>query len=319
MAQASTHSSAPAIDDPAGHVDAALLCEAYRAVVRLGRRINLPELRNIDYEEDHDSQFRFANAGREVFVTLRDDNYISRQLAMFGYFDFDDFERAVSVLGGPVGTLLDVGANIGPISVPAVARGLAARAIAFEPDPLNYRTLMANLYLNDLVGRVTAINTALGEHPDETLEFQLSPDNKGDHRVIAPELSGPDALGENVWQTCQVSSTSLDAISNELSIVPGSDTLLWMDVQGWEAKVLRGATALLAARTPTVIEFWPYGMRRNGMLDELIGLLCGSFTQMTIISDPSCHGEPVSADALGRIVERLDPGGVLSACDILFR
>ncbi len=46
--------------------------------------------------------------------------------------------RAVSLLGRRgLTSLIDIGANIGTICIPAVKCGLFDRAIAIEPEPLN--------------------------------------------------------------------------------------------------------------------------------------------------------------------------------------
>jgi len=66
---------------------------------------------------------------------------------------------------------------------PALRKGLAENAIAIEPEPKNFRTLMANVYVNDLASRVTAHNVALGDQNGQMLQFELASNNSGDHRV----------------------------------------------------------------------------------------------------------------------------------------
>ena len=58
-------------------------------------------------------------------------------------------------------TLIDIGANIGSISIPALARGFFRNAIVFEPEIKNYRVLIANIYLNKLENKIRSINLAL--------------------------------------------------------------------------------------------------------------------------------------------------------------
>src|SRR5690606_985273 len=66
------------------------------------------------------------------------------------------------------------------------------------------------------------------------------------------------AFGESSRELIEVPSTRLD----ELVKHDGSSMLLWMDTQGYEGHVLRGAPRLLARRVPVVAEFWPYAMKR---------------------------------------------------------
>jgi len=312
----STHSGQPAIGRPAGIIDPSLLGDAWRSMLRLMRSTNAPWLREIEYDEGYDSIFRFSNVGREVFVTLRNDNYISRSLAAVGAYDFEAFETAARILGAPLAALVDIGANLGSICIPAVARGYAARAIAIEPDELNFRTLMANIYLNGLQDRLFAINSALGAEPETFLEFQISPNNKGDHRVCVSDT--PGAFGEEGWSRLRVPSTNLDSLIKAHHLLDRpAGTLIWMDVQGWESRVLAGATGLLAHSLPFVIEFWPYGLRRNGLLDEMLDRITFHFETIHVISWPGAPQLSATRENIGQILDRLDPTNALSACDLL--
>lgn len=316
MTVPSTHSRAPQTLRPVGVVETAQLIEAWRAMLRLTRTVNLPELRRVDYEEGYESLFAFSNIGPEVFVTIQRDRFISTSLAMHGEFDFSTFQRAAGLLGGRLGGLIDVGANLGTIAIPAAARGLAERVVAIEPDPLNFRTLMANLYLNDLAGRITAVNCAAGSRDGDTLEFQSSPDNIGDHRV--KHSSAPGAFGEDSWPTFSVPATTVDSILAERApSLVAPDTLLWVDVQGWEAPVLAGADRLLAAGASVVIEFWPYMLNRNGMMDELGAIVRRWFPRMRIVSDPETPDFETTEAGFAAVLARLDAGNALSACDLL--
>jgi FkbM family methyltransferase len=294
----------------------AMLGDAWRAMLRLSRSVNLPYLRELEYEEGNNSQFRFANAGPEVYVTLDSDNYISRSLASIGSYDFSGLEVAARLIGHPLELLFDVGANIGSISIPAVARGYSKRAVAVEPDSLNFRTLMANIWLNDLQNSILAVNTALGESPDEILTFQLSPDNKGDHRVRTNSNAG--VFGEENWPTVNVPSTNLDALAFNNGLFNDPEkALVWVDVQGWESKVLAGAKETLKQKTPFVLEFWPYGLNRNDALHELVSQVASHFIKIHVISWPGAPVFPSTAEGMQKIIQQLDPSNALSACDLL--
>ena len=285
-------------------------------MLRLMRTTNLPDLREIEYEEGNDSLFALSNVGPEVFVSLQRDNYISRSLARNGSFEFETFERTLAHLGGPRDLLVDVGANLGTVAIPAAARGHAKRVLAVEADRLNYRTLMANVYLNDLQDRVIAINTAAGATSGELLEFQLSPENKGDHRV--KHSSDPGAFGEEAWPTAYVESTRLDDLLTREGLFEGLPrSLIWIDVQGWELQVMLGARAAVAAGTPIIIEFWPYGLLRNGMMDGLAAFLCEHFTRLTVANSPDMPAFPATEEGITAICARLDDTNPLSACDLL--
>lgn len=301
---------------PSGGVDTNDLESIWQSMLRLVHKVNLPRLREIAYLESNHSVFQLSTVGAEVFVTLSNDNYISRSLHMNGIYDFENFERAVKIIGRPITKLIDVGANIGTICIPALMRGYAQAAIAIEPEPLNFRTLRANIILNDLDGDIVAINTAVGERLDESLQFEISPDNKGDHRIRTTSDTG--GFGEQNWETRTVQSTTIDSIAHAQGVFENKEgALLWIDVQGWESKALRGASELLRAGIPTVIEFWPYALERNGVTDELIETIVACCTQMYVISDPQTPTMTCSRDSFASLLTQMDRSNPLAACDLL--
>ncbi|WP_449411898.1 FkbM family methyltransferase [Methylobacterium komagatae] len=96
-------------------------------------------------------------------------------------------------------------------------------------------------------------------------------------------------------------------------------SLIWIDVQGWELQVLLGARAAVAAGVPIVIEFWPYGLQRNGMMDGLAAFLCEHFTQLTVANSPEMPAFPATGEGIAAIRARLDGTNPSSACDLLLR
>ena len=131
---------------------------------------------------------------------------------------------------------VEVGANIGTTTVAAARQG--AHVLAFEPAPLNYRLLRANVAVNLLDEHVTATQAACSDTPG-TLTMRLSPVNHGDHRI--------DPTGD-----VQVPVVRLDDALGGRHV-----DLLWVDTQGHEASVFAGAPQTLAARPPLLVELWP--------------------------------------------------------------
>ena len=101
-------------------------------------------------------------------------------------FEFNKMDKVLGILGHtrPKTLFIDIGANIGTMCIPAVKRGLFLKAIAIEPEPLNYSLLLANIHINRLSHKIVAHNLALGEKDDDRLLFELSKDNFGDHRAL---------------------------------------------------------------------------------------------------------------------------------------
>jgi FkbM family methyltransferase len=210
----------------------------------------------------------------EHFVINCRDKHISRELFLAG--EQRDFQKLLASLdiiaqkGRRPTVLIDVGANLGSICVPAVARGHFPKAIAIEPHPINCRLLRANAALNGVHDKIAIFEMAAGAQPQELLELELSTDNWGDHRIaVAAEATAESHASR---ERIQVQSKRLDDV---LDMTDVSDALLWIDVQGYEGHVLRGAGALLASKTPICIEFWPYALQRAGSIEPLLESVAG--------------------------------------------
>lgn len=225
----------------------------------------------------------------EPFIFSTSDDVIGRRVFFKGSFDFAKFEYALRLLGqSRISRLIDVGANIGVITVPAVARGLADRAIAIEPAPLNYNLLECNVRLSGLQDRVRCIQVAATADGDGEALLELSSDNHGDHRIASPV--GNRTTHANV---IPVASARLDDLVDSPS---HSADLLWMDVQGYEVEVLRGAPRLLEAGVPIVLEVWPYGLAEQQSLTGLPEFL-SSYRSFVDLSSSDATPRPISAVA----------------------
>ena len=185
---------------------------------------------------------------------------------------------------------VDVGANIGTTLVPALRRHGFAHGIAFEPAPENFRLLSLNLALNDLDGRVRAHELAVSDR-EGTATLTLDPANSGNHR-----LGGGGDDGEHVT----VRLTSLDALAAAGELDVAAAGLLWIDAQGHEPSVLGGASRLLEAGVPVVLELWPAGLAEAGSLERLRDILAASFTH---VAELGRRRELVAVDELDAVIE----------------
>jgi FkbM family methyltransferase len=166
------------------------------------------------------------------------------------------------------GTFLDIGANIGLVSIPLAERR-RVHCLAFEPEPRNFQWLERNINAHRVGALFRTFNLAL--HSEETrLVFELSGSNFGDHRVrgTAPvEDSGERTLIE-------VPAARLDDLV-QIEELP-HPIVAKLDTQGAELQVLRGAERSLPHIDHLICEFWPYGLRRMGdRAEELIQLFAG--------------------------------------------
>jgi FkbM family methyltransferase len=147
-----------------------------------------------------------------------------------GLMEFEDMAFVLHLLHEGDG-FIDVGANVGVYSLLAASRG--ARVLALEPVPATFEHLLDNVHLNRYGARIDARNIGVGSERGELcFSTQSGPTN----HVLAP--------GESAEKAVTVAVDSLDAIA-----VDWSPVMIKIDVEGFEANVIRGATTLLAQRS----------------------------------------------------------------------
>lgn len=190
---------------------------------------------------------------KELFIVATADNVIGRELFLHGEFDFNKLQAALAILKhegiAPPPHLIDVGANIGTIVIPALKRGLFTSATAIEPHPDNLSLLRANLALNKVDHVVTVLSQAVGNISNVELFLQESETNSGNHSISN--------------QGIPVHSSRLDDL-----LLP-VQSLLWMDIEGYEGHALSGATNLLDSEMPVVCELNPAFLTNAGGMDAL--------------------------------------------------
>lgn len=205
------------------------------------------------------------------------DLFIGKQLYVSKHFEYDfsihvlKFLKDSGFLPEKNVIMIDIGANIGMISIGLLRSGLIDQAIAFEPETINFNLLQRNISQNGLNDKIIPIHRALGES-HSMLTMELSPTNLGDHRIkSATPLTEKELNHESERKTINVESIRLDDISRiiELNTIDLSTVLIiWIDVQGYEGFVFKGGKKFLARGIPTVSEISPYGILRAGMTIE---------------------------------------------------
>jgi hypothetical protein len=116
---------------------------------------------------------------------------------------------------------------------------------------------------------------AVGEFEDQKLALEISGNNWGAYRIFVS--SADERFSESKRKRVIVNSTTLDKLihQNELKGI-----LIWIDAQGYEGFILKGAKNVLSSKPPIVIEFEPYVMKRSRSYDALkkaIGIYRGYY------------------------------------------
>lgn len=214
------------------------------------------------------------------FVSTRDRG-LSRTVFGQGSYEQDVMDHTIALVEKRVGRapllagrmFVDIGANIGTSTIPALTVFGAAAAVAIEPDAENYKLLRCNLIANDLEDRARTVRAAVSDRRGTGI-LEQDADSWGDHRVRTRADASDGLFRESTRSTVSVPLISFDDVARELPIDLDSVGLVWMDVQGHEGHVLAGASSLLARDIPVVVEYWPYGLRRARgltLLHDLIG------------------------------------------------
>ena len=142
----------------------------------------------------------------------------------------------------PEDVVLDVGANIGTMSL--TAAGIAKTVHAIEAHPRTYSYLADNIALNGS-RNIHALNAAAAEHPGSVKFSDLADD----------DLNHIDTSGNVTVPAITIDSLELGPIA-----------LLKIDVEGFELPALRGAIRTLAVTDCVYFESFAQNCERYGFL-----------------------------------------------------
>jgi FkbM family methyltransferase len=193
--------------------------------------------------------------------------------------------------------LLDVGANIGTTAVDAVRRLGFRRAVALEPEPENHLLLRLNALLNGVDDRVEVHRVAVSDG-EGVAQMDIGHTNSGAYTLVDTDAAARDTIA--------VPTVTLDGLADRGAFDPADVSLVWMDIEGFEAHALLGAGRLLERGIPIVLELNPKLLRRAGRVDHLVPVLAAHYTHVaevgTLGDDDATAFAPV--DALHALMER---------------
>jgi FkbM family methyltransferase len=162
--------------------------------------------------------------------------------ALYVYGSYEPESLAIiRALLAPGTDAVDIGANIGALTVGMAGAAAPGRVLAFEPSEATFNRLSRNLELNGC-SNVKAYSIALG---DRTGWGQLAPPIA--HRAGDDKLNPAPAEGSARF----VQLDTLDAVCAREHLTPA---LLKLDVEGAEWSVLRGAERVLASGPRLLLE-----------------------------------------------------------------
>ncbi|WP_372898469.1 FkbM family methyltransferase [Stieleria sp.] len=172
------------------------------------------------------------------FLVNANDMYIGRSLIKYGEFSAGEMKLFRQVVK-PGDIVAEIGANIGSHTV-----GLAqqvqrqGRILAFEPQPVVFQNLCANVALNGLTN-VDTFHCGLGAAPDTTVVPDIRYEQEGNF--------GGFSLSTRYRQGTPVEVKRFDDVFRYPRL-----NLIKIDVEGMEEAVLRGARGSIERFKPVL-------------------------------------------------------------------
>ena len=188
------------------------------------------------------------------YVVASEDQSVGRFMYSWGSYERGQLERAVRVANVPSDlVILDVGANLGTACISGLLAGWFSSAVAIDADELNVRLIKANAALNDLDEKLRVVHAAAGPS-DAVATFAIDNIRRGNSKVVSSsELSG---------NVVEVPMRTLTSLMNEHGLVASDIGLVWVDVEGFESRVIAGAKDLF--------EQVPWVLEMRGVNDDVV-------------------------------------------------
>ena len=191
-----------------------------------------------------------------------EDTDIGREVVATG--DYEPHVRAaVAELFHPGETFVDIGANVGCLSLLAAKiAGPRGRVISIEPNPTNLQRIYAAIVLN----RFENVRVLPYAASDRRATFSLGGGTSNTHLIDPTGFDVEARYAQSIVPDEELAG--LDAIH-----------LIKMDIEGHEPLALRGFTRLIRRHDPTlIVEFSPHCLLDStdtdpkAFLDQLFGL-----------------------------------------------
>ena len=233
-----------------------------------------------------------------TYTGLLRDQAIIKKYMFDGAWSTNIIDLFSEFFGNGGGTFLDIGANIGMISIP-ISKLTEVYVTGFEPDPRLCTLLRANVAAAG--ANVELIQAAVAAEAGN-MSFNEGDYNPGDGRLVL------DGSGQ-----C-VPTIRLD----DHAVRPGR-LAVKIDTQGAEPLIVAGGRRTLSGAGLVVMEFWPWGMQRMGTdANTVIDFAGDHFSRGNVMRHEDKPGamKPIKSviNELNSLVNR---GGEYNAVDLV--
>jgi FkbM family methyltransferase len=209
----------------------------------------------------------YVEARDKKYILFKNDcgvTDITRKGGVYEHYIFDYIKEKLNVEGT---TIIDVGANFGFHTLQfRDLVGESGQVISFEPQKIVYYQLCGNIVLNGH-NNITAYNIALSDEVNVLKMENLQYHSEGDINIGNAHL---DACYDNGYNLVNVNT--LDSFNFE------NVSVLKIDVQGYEPKVLDGAKETILKNKPVIFieveapQLIIYGWKEEDIFNRLESL-----------------------------------------------
>ena len=179
---------------------------------------------------------------------------------------FDKEEELLKLLMPNEGWFVDIGANIGHISIYLKKSLPNIKCLSVEANPNTYKHLKKNIMLNNL--DIKTKNCLIGEHNNQKKKFQDSFSDDG-NSVALENFEDKDLyIVDNNNELIEMDTKKLDTICEEFNIK--NIDLLKVDTEGYEYFVLKGGEEILQKTNIIYFECWDRLNKKYNYNSELL-------------------------------------------------
>ena len=177
---------------------------------------------------------------------MKNDRFFTRKETIDGVTEWEWIEDETGLWLGPMqnwndshkesvlkhtsgyNTVIQAGGGCG--MYPRLLSNIFARVYTFEPEPANFQCLVRNCRNRD----VWCFNAALGDTPKFVVVKEGSKANRGTHKINDDMAGNCPQMTIDMFPWKQVN-------------------LIWLDVEGFEGKILKGAKNTIKKFKPTIM------------------------------------------------------------------
>lgn len=179
---------------------------------------------------------------RNILFLCNPRSHVERQIIRDGLYAPHILHFMVEFLR-PHTSVIDVGANVGAYSVPLATAFPDIQVHAFEPHPLAIERFQRNVFLNK-AANIRLHPVGVGETSGIREFYMFDAEDVGSSSFVKP--STDDKRGRSVPLTVVALDDFFEEERQKVSVIK-------IDVQGYEAGVLKGARTIIARDRPPIL------------------------------------------------------------------